>query len=123
MDPTETLVAVFLVVLAIFAAAASIIILIGGRLYHKIPEKSRPRRWFVAIFFLYFISFCLWFPAWFFYPGSLISHILGFVFGAFTLFIAAWFALGRVGIILLPLVVLIGRIIDAFRDGGEARKR
>jgi hypothetical protein len=56
MDQSKTtlLVLVFLSLLAIFVTVASILILSGGKVYHKIPEKSRPRRWFVAIFFSYF---------------------------------------------------------------------
>jgi hypothetical protein len=38
------LVIAFLIVLAICVTVASIVILSGGSLYHKIPEKSRPRR-------------------------------------------------------------------------------
>jgi hypothetical protein len=37
----------FFSLLAVFVTMASILILSGGKLYHKIPEKSRPRRWFV----------------------------------------------------------------------------
>lgn len=125
MDQSKAtlLVVAFLGLLAVFVIVASILILSGGKVYHKIPEKSRPRRWFVAIFFSYFVMFCLWFPVWFFYPHSLISQVLSFIFAAFTAFIGAWYVLGKVGAILLPIVVLIERIIDAYRDRSEARRR
>jgi hypothetical protein len=103
---------VFLGSLAVCVTVASILVLSGGKTYQRIPEKSRPRRWLVAIFFSYFVLFCLWFPAWFFYPHSGFSYILTFAFGAFTAFIGAWFALGRVGAILLPIVALILRLLD-----------
>ena len=106
------LVLVFLGLLAVCVTVVSILILSGGKTYQKIPEKSRPRRWLVSIFFSYFLLFCLWFPAWFFYPHSAISYILTFAFGAFTAFIGAWFALGRVGAVLLPVVALILRMFD-----------
>jgi hypothetical protein len=88
MDQSKAtlLVIAFLSLLAVFVIVASILILSGGKVYHKIPEKSRPRRWFVAIFFSYFVTFCGWFPVWFFYPRSIISHVLSFIFGAFTAF-------------------------------------
>jgi hypothetical protein len=63
------LVIAFLSLLAICVTVASIVILSGGKLYHKIPAKSRPRRWVIAIFFSYFVVFCVWFPVWFFYLG------------------------------------------------------
>ncbi len=115
------LVIAFLSLLGVFVTVASILILTGGKVYHKIPEKSRPRRWFVAIFFSYFVTFCVWFPVWFFYPRSVISHILSFIFGAFTAFIGAWYTLGRA--ILWPIIALVERIVDAFRDRSEARRR
>lgn len=64
MDQSKAtlLVLVFLGSLAVCVSAASILILVGGKTYQKIPEQSRPRRWFVAIFFAYFVLFCLWFP-------------------------------------------------------------
>jgi hypothetical protein len=113
----------FLSLLAVFVTVASILILSGGKLYHRIPEKSRPRRWFVGIWFSYFVTFCLWFVAWFFYPRSIISLISSFLFGAFTAFIAAWYALGRVGAILSPIIALVVRMIDTFTDDSDARKR
>jgi hypothetical protein len=125
MDQSKAtlLVIAFLSLLAVFVIVASILILSGGKVYHKIPEKSRPRRWFVAIFFSYFVTFCGWFPVWFFYPRSIISHVLSFIFGAFTAFIGAWYALGKVGAILLPLIALVERIVDAYRGRSDARKR
>ena len=113
----------FLGLLAVFVTAASILILRGGKFYHKIPEKSRPRRWFVAIFFSYFLMFCGWFPVWFFYPRSIISHVLSFIFLAFTAFIGAWYALGKVGAILLPLIALVEWIVDSYRGRSDARRR
>jgi hypothetical protein len=109
--------------LAAFVTAASILIVSGGKLYHRIPEKSRPRRWFVGIWFSYFVTFCFWFAAWFFYLRSIISHISSFLFGAFTAFIAAWYVLGRVGAILSPIIALVVRMIDTFADDSDARKR
>jgi hypothetical protein len=113
----------FFSLLAVFVTTASILILSGGKLYHKIPEKSRPRRWFVGIWFSYFVTFCLWFAAWFFYPHSIISLISSFLFGAFTTFIAAWYVLGRVGAILSSIIALVVRMIDTFTDDSDARKR
>jgi hypothetical protein len=112
----------FLSLLAVFVTVASILILSGRKVYHKIPEKSRPRRWFVAIFFSYFVVFCAWFAVWFFYPRSIISHILSFIFAAFTAFIGAWYVLGKWGAILLPLIALVERIVDAYRSRGDARR-
>jgi hypothetical protein len=112
----------FLSLLAVLVTVASILILSGGKLYHKIPEKSRPRRWIVAIFFSCFVTFCFWFAAWFFYPRSIIAYVLSYAFGAFTVFIAAWYALGKVGSILLPIIALIERIISAYKDKSEAKK-
>jgi Zn-dependent protease with chaperone function len=125
MDQSKAtvLVIAFLILLAVFVTVVSILILIGGKVYHKIPQKSRPRRWFVAIFFSYFVTFCAWFPASFFYPHSIISHVLGFIFGAFTVFIAAWYVLGKLGAILLPIIALVEWIMGAYRDRREARKR
>jgi len=94
-------------VLAVLVIVASILIPSGGKFYQKIPGKARPRRWFVAIFFSYFAMFCLWFPVWFLDRGSLIARLLSVMFGAFTVFIAAWVALGRMGAILLPVIALI----------------
>src|SRR5579864_5033203 len=99
-QPKATLLAIaFLSLLAVFVTVASILILSGGKVYNKIPEKSRPRRWFVAIFFSYFVTFCAWFPVWFFYPRSTISRALSFFFLVFTAFIGVWYALGKVGAI------------------------
>jgi hypothetical protein len=117
------LVIVFLSLLAIFVTVASILILCGGKVYHKIPEKTRPRRWIVGIFFSYFVLFCLWFPVWLFYPRSIASHVLGFLFATFTAFIGAWYVLGKVGVILLPIIALVLLIIDAYNDRSEAKKR
>src|ERR1700735_630054 len=113
----------FLGLLAVFVTVASILILSGGKTYHRIPKKSRPRRWLVAIFFSYFVSFCIWFPVWFFFPRSIISHVLSFIFATFTVFIAAWAALGRVGSILLPIIAVAERIVGAYRSRSEARRR
>ena len=125
MDQSKAtlLAAAFLGSLAVFVTVACILILSGGKVYQKIPEKSRPRRWFVAIFFSYFVVFCLWFPVWFFYPHSLISRALSFIFAAFTAFIGAWYVLGKVGVILLPIIAVVERILDAYRNRSEARRR
>jgi hypothetical protein len=116
------LVAVFLGSLAVFVTVTSILILNGGKFYHKIPEKSRPRKWFVAIFFSYFVLFCLWFPVWFSHPRSIISRVLSFMFGAFTVFIGGCYVLGKVGSIPMPILVLGQRIVDAYSDRRERRK-
>ena len=125
MDQSKAtlLVIVSLSLLAVFVTVASILILSGGKVYNKIPEKSLPRRWFVAIFFSYFATFCVWFPVWFFYPRSIISHALSFIFLAFTAFIGAWYVLGRVGAILLPIIALAERIVASYRGGSDARRR
>lgn len=126
MDQTKgpVLVVAFFGLLAVFVTVASILILSGGKVYHQIPEKSRPRRWFVGIFLSYFVVFCLWFAVWFFYPHSTTAHIMSFMFGAFTVFIAAWYALGRVRDILLPIIALVERIIDSHSDGsGQERPK
>ena len=113
----------FLSLLAVFVTVASILILSGGKVYHRIPEKSRPRRWFVGIFFSYFVTFGVWFAAWFFYPRSIISHVLSFIFGTFSAFIGAWYVLGRVAAIFLPIIALVERIVDAYSDRSEAGRR
>jgi hypothetical protein len=99
------LVIAFLSLLAICVTVVSIVILSGGKLYHKIPAKSRPRRWLIAVFFSYFVVFCVWSPVWFFYPRSAISNVLSIVFLAFTAFIAAWYVLGKVGALLSPVIL------------------
>ncbi len=125
MDQSKAtlLVIAFLGLLSVFVTVASILILSGGKVYHKIPEKSRPRRWLVAIFFSYFVMFWVWFSVWFFYPRSIISHVLSFIFLAFTAFIGAWYALGRVRAILLPIIALVEWIVDAYRGRRDARRR
>jgi len=125
MDQSKAtlLVIAFLGLLSVFVTVASILILSGGKVYHKIPEKSRPRRWLVAIFFSYFVMFWVWFSVWFFYPRSIISHVLSFIFLAFTAFIGAWYALGRVRAILLPIIALVEWIVDAYRGRSNARRR
>jgi hypothetical protein len=125
MDQSKAtlLVIAFLSLLAVCVTVASILILSGGEVYHKIPLKSRPRRWFVAIFFSYFLTFCVWFPVWLLYPRSIISHVLSFIFGAFTAFIGAWYVLGKVRAILLPVIVLVEWIVGAYRDRSAARRR
>lgn len=126
MDPKSKatlLLAAFLGLLAALVTVASILILSGGKVYHKIPEKSRPRRWVVAIFFSYFVVFCLWFPVWFFYPRSIISHVLSFIFAASTAFIGVWYVVGRIRGIVFFIIGLVGQIIDACRNAGEARRR
>lgn len=109
--------------LAICVTVASMIILTGGKLYRKIPEKSRPRRWVVGIFFSFFVTFCLWCAAWSFYPRSIVAYVSSYMFGAFGVLIAAWIALGRVGSILSLIIVLVLRIIDACRADTVARRR
>ena len=125
MDQSKAtaLVIAFLGLLAVFVIVASILILSGGKVYHKIPERSRPRRWFVAIFFSYFVMFCVWFPVWFFYPHSIISQVLSFAFAAFTAFIGAWYVLGKVGAILLPIIAMFEWIMDVYRNTSEPRAR
>jgi len=125
MDQSKVtaLVVALLSLLAVFVIVASILVLSGGKVYQKIPEKSRPRRWLVAIFFSYFVMFCLWFPTWSFYPGSIISRVLSVLFAAFTTFIVGWYALGRVRSILSPIITLLMRFIDSFKDESEAGRR
>ena len=125
MDQSKAnlLVIAFLSVLAVLVTVASILVLSGGKVYHTIAQKSRPRRWVVAIFFSYFVTFCVWFPVWFIYPHSIPSHILSFIFGAFTAFIGAWFVLGKVGASLLPIIALVERVIGAYKNRSEARRR
>jgi hypothetical protein len=115
------LVIAFLIALAICVTVASIVILSGGRLYHKIPEKSRPRRWFVAIFFSYFVVFCVWFPFRFFYPHSTISNVASTIFFAFTVFIAAWYALGKVGALLSPLILVATALVEWIKERSQRR--
>jgi hypothetical protein len=115
------LVIAFLILLAICVTVASITILSGGKLYHRIPAKSRPRRWFVAIFFSYFVVFCFWFPVWFSYPRSPISNILSIVFLAFTGFIAVWYVLGKVGAVLSPLILVGAALIEWIKERSQRR--
>ena len=115
------LVIAFLSLLAICATVASIVILSGGKLYHKIPAKSRPRRWFIGIFFSYFVVFCVWFPVWFFYPRSAISNVLSIVFLAFTAFIAAWYVLGKVGALLSPLILAAIALVEWIKERSQRR--
>jgi quinol-cytochrome oxidoreductase complex cytochrome b subunit len=116
------LVLAFLGLLAVSVTVVSILILSGGKFYYKIPEESRPRRWVVAIFFSYFTVFCLWLPIWAFRPRSNVSYVVSFMFAAFTVFIGAWYVLGRVRAILLPIITLVGRIIDACKVGSGERR-
>jgi quinol-cytochrome oxidoreductase complex cytochrome b subunit len=115
------LVIAFLSLLAICVTVASIVILSGGKLYHKIPAKSRPRRWVIAIFFSYFVVFCVWFPVWFLYPHSAISNVLSFVFLAFTAFIAAWYVLGKVGALLSPLILAAIALVEWIKERSQRR--
>jgi len=124
MDQSKAtvLVIAFLGLLAVFVSVACIVILRGGKLYHRIPQKSRPRRWFVAIFFSYFIMFCVWFPVWFLNPHSTISLVLSFMFASFTAFIGVWYVLGKVGAILLPFIALAEWIAEIFGNKIEPRQ-
>ena len=115
------LVIAFLSLLAICVTVASIVILSGGKLYRKIPAKSRPRRWFIAIFFLYFVVFCVWLPVWFFYPRSAISNVLSIVFLAFTAFIAAWYVLGKVGALFSPLILAAIALVEWIKERSQRR--
>lgn len=115
------LVIAFLSLLAICVTVASIVILIGGKLYHKIPAKSRPRPWFIAIYFSYFVVFCVWFPVWLFYPRSAISNVLNIVFFAFTAFIAAWYVLGKVGALLSPVILAAIALVEWIKERSQRR--
>jgi hypothetical protein len=115
------LVIVFLSLLAICVTVTSIIILSGGKLYHKIPVKSRPRRWLIGIFFSYFVVFCVWFPFWFLYPRSAITNVVSIVFLAFTAFIAAWYALGKVGALLSPLIFAAIGLVEWIKERSQRR--
>src|SRR5277367_3658647 len=106
------LVIVFLSLLGICVAVTSIVILSGSKLYNNIPVKSRPRRWLVGIFFSYFVAFCFWFPVWFFHPHSTVSHVLSFIFAAFSAFIAGWYVLGRAGTLLSPLIFATTALVE-----------
>ena len=117
MDRATLTALAFLVVLGICVSVACILILAGGKFYKKIPEKLRPRRWFVAIFFSYFVIFCLWFPVWLSDPHSVTSRVLSVAFGAFSAFIAAWVVLGRIGFILVPVIAIVERIREAYKSG------
>ena len=115
------LVVAFLGLLALCVTVASILILSGGKLYHKIPPKSRPRRWLVGIFFSYFVVFCLWFPFWFFYPHSVISKVVNLVFVAFTAFLAGWYVLGKVGALLLPVTLSVVVLVEWIKERSQRR--
>ena len=111
----------FLGLLAICVTVASIVILSGGKLYHKIPAKSRPRRWVIAIFFAYFVVFCVWFPVWFFYPRSAISNGVSIVFVVFTAFIAALYVLGKVGALLSPVILAAVAFVEWIKERSQRR--
>jgi hypothetical protein len=115
------LVITFLSLLAICVTVTSIVILSGGKLYHKIPAKSRPRRWLIAIFFSYFVVSCGWCTADFFYPGAAISNTANIVFSAFTVFIAAWYALGRVGALLSPVILAAIAVVEWIKERPQRR--
>lgn len=108
--------------LAVLVTIVSILILSGGKVYQKIPEASRPRRWVVAIFFSYFVMFCLWFPSWFLNPRSIVSRVLSVMFSAFTVFIAAWCVLGRIKAILLPVIAVVEWIRESYRYRSQTRR-
>src|SRR5215470_1220562 len=109
----------FLGLLAICVTVASIVILSGGKLYHKIPAKSRPRRWVIAIFFAYFVVFCVWFPVWFFCPRSAISNGVSIVFVVFTAFIAALYVLGKVGALLSPVILAAVAFVEWIKERSQ----
>ena len=111
----------FLSLLAICVTVASIVILSGGKLYHRIPAKSRPRRWLIAIFFSYFVVFCIWFPVSFFHPRSAISNVLSIIFIAFTLFIAAWYVLGKVGALSPPVILAVVALVEWIKERSRRR--
>ena len=115
------LVVAFLGLLAVCATVASILILSGGKVYHKIPVRSRPRRWLVGIFFSYFVVFCVWFPVWFFYPRSVISEVLSMLFLACTAFIAAWYVLGKVGALLSPVIFSATAFVEWIKEQSQRR--
>ncbi len=115
------LVIVFSSLLAICVTVTSIVVLSGGKLYHKIPVKSRPRRWLIAIFLSYFVVFCVWFPVWFLYPRSAISNVLSFVFLAFTVFIAAWYVLEKAGALLSPLILAAIALVEWIKERSQRR--
>jgi hypothetical protein len=47
----------------------------------------------------------------------------GILFLGYTAFIGAWYALGKVGAILLPFIALVERIVDAYRGRSDERRR
>ncbi len=115
------LVVAFLSLLAVLVTIASILILSRGKIYHRIPVKSRPRRWVIAIFFSYFVVFCLWFPVWLFYPHSVISQVLSIMFAAFTACIAVLYVLGKAGAILSAIISLIVVLVEWIKELSERR--
>jgi hypothetical protein len=115
------LVIAFLSLVALCVTVASILILSGGKLYHKIPAKSRPRRWVIAILFSYFAVFCVWFPVWFFYPRSAISNVLNIIFLAFTALIAAFYVLGKLGALLSPLILAAIALVEWIKERSQRR--
>jgi len=115
------LVVAFLGLLAVCATVASILILSGGKVYHKIPVRSRPRRWLVGIFFSYFVVFCVWCPVWFFYPRSIISKVLSMLFLACTAFIAVWYVLGKVGASLSPVIFSATAFVEWIKERSQRR--
>jgi hypothetical protein len=82
------LVVAFLSLKAVCVSVASILILNGGKFYHKIPAESRPRRWLVATFFHSLLCFGLGSRLGSIYPRSIISRVLGILFAAATALIA-----------------------------------
>jgi hypothetical protein len=112
----------FLGLLAVAVSVVSVLILKGGRFYQRIPEKSRPRQLVVGFFFSYFVTFCLWFPLWAWHRGTIAAHVLGFIFGAFTFVLAAVVVLGRVGVILTPVVIVVARLVEIYKIGREGKR-
>jgi hypothetical protein len=112
----------FLGLLSVAVSVLSILILRGGKFYQRIPENSRPRRWVVAFYFLYFVTFCFWFPAWFWHRQSFLSQVLGFLMTAFTLVLVAAVVLGKVGWMLSPVITIFAHLVETAKIGREEKK-
>lgn len=112
----------FLGLLAVAVSVVSVLILKGGRFYQSIPEKSRPRRLVVGFFFSYFVTFCFWFPLWFWHRGSIAAQVFNFVFGALTYLLVAVAVLGRVGVMLTPVVIVVARLVEIFKIGRGGKR-
>ena len=89
LSHTGTIIVISLVVgLGISAVLLSIIILLRGKLYHRLRPEARPRRWILISLLFLFTVFVIWFPVWMTWPNALISRLLLGLFGV-TFFLVA----------------------------------